>query len=266
MANCLAAQRTIETVEISNCGLTNNFSASIKKIINGHAERRDEIVWVAGLRGEAPKGKNDKQGLGELILSGNNFSDQFVFDLLPMLNYDQYLRSVDLSKNDIKISGIKDLIGWLEHSRNVMNLDLRENPGYSAIFHKQVIHALARNIKRLKSERILLKRILRKKWISEELLSYYEEENIQNEQIEENEKAPETTVKKSPHKKRVKRIKNPIKNNEEAKILATERIEKPEFPEKKVENKEKTSNSRIFNEDCKGISYSEDLISSEGIF
>ena len=92
MANGLSVQQTIETLEMSNCGLTNNSSGMIKKIINGHATRRNESVWICGLRGETPQDDLHKAGLRELVLANNKLSDQFVYDILPILSFDQYLR------------------------------------------------------------------------------------------------------------------------------------------------------------------------------
>ncbi len=77
---------------MTNCGLTDSASPGVREIINGHTARRNEIVWVCGLRGEAPKANSDKQGLAQLILSKNHLSDQFVADLMAILHFDQYLR------------------------------------------------------------------------------------------------------------------------------------------------------------------------------
>ena len=241
-------------------------SSCIKKVINGHAARRIEIGWVSGLRGEVPHMKGTKQGLGQLILSRNHFSDQFARDLLPVLGYDQFLRSVDLSANEIKEDGIQDLLGWLETSRNVINLDLRENPGYNASTHKRVIQTLARNIKKLKGDRASLKRMLRKKWISEELLSCYTNGD-------ECEPSPETVPKKTPKKKSKKKdLKNvQAQKGIEKVVLVKADTDRPSNPHEKPQQqpgsgKKQSKHIQMppVNEDCRGISYSDDLIPKEG--
>lgn len=89
LSNSLSLHNTLETIEFSNCNLTDQFSNGIKKIINGHSTRRNESTWISGLRSdETIKSK----GLLELILSNNNFTDVFASELIPILSFDQYLR------------------------------------------------------------------------------------------------------------------------------------------------------------------------------
>ena len=92
IAYSLATQTTLETIEISECELHAFSSASaIKKIINCHNSRRNETLWITGLRSED---HTKVRGLLELVLRNNQISDSFMKDILPILGFDQYLKVI----------------------------------------------------------------------------------------------------------------------------------------------------------------------------
>ena len=175
----LSVNEKIEVLEFSNCGLNNKSSSSIKRIINNHAKRRDENFWLNDHLGKTSK--IISKGLVKLVLSKNLFSDQFVMELLPILKYDQYLISFDLSDNSIKSNGIFNLIDWAESARNVLNLNLKGNPGYTDAIHKRLIKGLRRNIKRVKADKNKGKKKIKNKNIKKKILEQWD-----NNEIEEN--------------------------------------------------------------------------------
>ena len=67
---------------------------------------------------------------------------------------------------------MKDVVSWMASSaKNVINLDLRGNPGYTGEVHQYITTILLRNIKTLlKSDKAEFKEALDKGWINKELL------------------------------------------------------------------------------------------------
>lgn len=49
-------------------------------------------------------------------------------NLIQSLNYDEYMRYIDLRENKIPLKSTKDLIEGLTLNKNIVNLDLRDNP------------------------------------------------------------------------------------------------------------------------------------------
>lgn len=91
LTNALCIQETIEVLEVSGCGLTDDCSIPIKEIIISHAQRRNEQGWARGLREECSSEEN-KTGLLHLNLSMNKLTDKFAVGLIRALNFDQYIR------------------------------------------------------------------------------------------------------------------------------------------------------------------------------
>ena len=85
----ISKHQCLERLELVNCGLGDGIAGMIRKIINMHSIRRNEIVWMLGLRGDIP---TESHGLTQIILSGNHFTDKFLFVVLQALNYDNYIK------------------------------------------------------------------------------------------------------------------------------------------------------------------------------
>lgn len=50
-------------------------------VLSAHSKRRDEIVWLAGLRGKVPEEDISLKGICEINISNNNFDDQAIKEL-----------------------------------------------------------------------------------------------------------------------------------------------------------------------------------------
>jgi len=252
LATVLSLNQTLETLDFSDCGLTNRLTSSIRKIISGHAKRRDENIW---LRDEQDRtSETSVKGLLQLVLAKNSFNDQFVSDVLPVLNYDQYLRAIDLSGNCIKVNGIINLIGWLCTARNVVNLDLRENPGYTDAIHKRLMRELVRNIKRSKKNKVELRKMIRKEFITKELLA-----SCEGNEIEEHK---QSSSQKKLHKKKIKKREHrnvPLRKTVTEEVKIVKEVEKPIHEEVKAQNKIALA------EDYKSISCTDDIVPRTGI-
>lgn len=66
---------SMEILDLSYNFMGDDMACYIAKIIANQSERRDNVVWLAGLRGEAPQGDEYKAGLQSLILRYNDFGD-----------------------------------------------------------------------------------------------------------------------------------------------------------------------------------------------
>ena len=238
----LSVNEKIEVLEFSNCGLNNKSSSSIKRIINNHAKRRDENFWLNDHLGKTSK--IISKGIVKLVLSKNLFSDQFVTELLPILRYDQYLITLDLSDNSIKSNGIFNLIDWVESARNVLNLNLKGNPGYTDVIHKRLIKGLRRNIKRVKVDKNKLKKMIKKKLITKELLAQCDNNDIEEYKTQ--------TLQKKMHKKKIK--KKELKNGNLKKVETEEIKPAPAKTTPICEKLAKTKADIVIPEDYKSIS------------
>lgn len=254
LATVISLSLTIESLEFSDCGLTNRVSSSIKKIINGHAKRRDESLWLCDQ--EEKTAEADLKGLLSLTLAQNNFSDQLVSDLLPVLNYDQYLRAVDLSCNSVRANGVVNLVGWIRSARNVLNLDLRGNPGYSQPVHKQLMRELIRNIRRSKRDKAELRKMVRKGFVSKELVAICEGAEVDD--------YKQSSSQKKLHKKKTKKREH---RNGHLRKTATEEIKiMKEAPGEKPTHTTQTKNGIkiALAEDYKSISCTDDIVPRTG--
>ena len=113
-------------------------------------------MWINGFRGHMLKLNN--QGLIRLCLSKNKLTSGFVFNILPILNYDQYLKELDVSHNNIEQKGVSYLLDWIESSKHVINLEVKGNPGYNLIVRKKIRNILMRNIKNITKEKKSIKK------------------------------------------------------------------------------------------------------------
>jgi hypothetical protein len=103
----------------------------IGRIISRQSQRRDQIVWMYGLRNEKPTNNDYAKGLVEINLSNNNLSDISADDIANALGYDVYLRvnfkiikKINLSNNQIFEEGCKKFIHVLRKNNSIVNLDL----------------------------------------------------------------------------------------------------------------------------------------------
>jgi len=88
-------------------------SSFITKLIAAQSERRDNVVWLCGLRGEEPD-NSFKGGLQSLNLRYNSFKDYVACEIAWVLTYDTYVKSIDLRNNLIKEKGVKELVNVIK--------------------------------------------------------------------------------------------------------------------------------------------------------
>lgn len=81
-----------------------------------------------------------------MILSHNNFSDNFASDLILVLRNDLYMRSIDLKNNEISEYWVNEFVKLLDSNISLTNLDLRENPGLTKRLHRELAISLIQNI------------------------------------------------------------------------------------------------------------------------
>lgn len=79
-------------------------------LISAQGQRKNEIIWLHGLRGERPDTDLNRMGLCELNIQGNNISDEGVKDMIGFLKFDNWLRSLNLRDNGITKIGIVEFI------------------------------------------------------------------------------------------------------------------------------------------------------------
>ena len=95
-------------------------------------------------------------------------------NLIQWLNYDEYMRYIDLRDNKIPIKSTKDLIDSLGLNKNIVNLDLRDNPWFNSSLKTKLAIRLVKNIDTLKRRR----EILKQNWINVEILKIEIPENM----------------------------------------------------------------------------------------
>lgn len=139
----------------------------ICKLLSSQSERRDNVVWLAGLRGEAPESKSYKNGLQSIILRYNSFKDFTASEISRVLLYDIYLRSIDMRNNLIKEKGTKELFSVMKSNKTLLNLDLRGNSGFTSIYHRKIAIKLLNNIRKAQNDNDVDEH----KWMNPELLT-----------------------------------------------------------------------------------------------
>jgi len=171
VSKALCKNNFIECIEFSANKMDDSFSPLIRKIISTHAERRDEIVWAYGLRGETPEGIEYRKGLHEIILCDNKFTNSTMYELCKALLYDSYILSFDIKGNKIEKEGINEAIQILNENKTIVAFDIRDNPGYDVNLHSdQIALLLSRNLRHYKLQPILHDYITSKKVVNKELL------------------------------------------------------------------------------------------------
>jgi len=108
-----------------------------------------------GLRNELPTHQNNSRGLIAINLSFNVLKDISAEDISTALMTDSYLRSLDISFNQFSEISCKKFIYAMRKNFTLINLDLRNNPGYSENIHRRILTKLMRNIRDLKKKSII---------------------------------------------------------------------------------------------------------------
>ncbi len=171
LAKSMAQACELESIEFSHDRLVDDFGPLFRRIVAAHSERRDEVVWAYGLRGERPEGIGYRKGLSELVLTNNKFGDGFVRELVRAISYDTYLLKLDLRSNRVDKLGVAEAVSTLDQNKSLVNLDLRDNPGYDPVIcASKISKRLVANIKRYKKNPELYNLIDSRGWINAVLL------------------------------------------------------------------------------------------------
>lgn len=67
-------------------------------------------------------------GLTKIILRHNFLGSYFLKKLVQCLNYDEYMRYIDIRDNNVPVKATADLIESLSLNKNIVNFDIRGNP------------------------------------------------------------------------------------------------------------------------------------------
>ena len=94
LADSLCVNDSVETLELCNDFLNEDASSGIKGLINTHAKRRSELFWISELRGSKRRHNMTVKGLLHLNLSDNELDDKFITNIIPALQFDQFLRVI----------------------------------------------------------------------------------------------------------------------------------------------------------------------------
>ena len=97
----------------------------------------------------------NRLGVKCLVLSRNNFGDEFAYQLSMALKADEYIKSICLKKNNIGSDGLKNLAEACTVHPSILSIDLRYNPCFAekkahqfkAIMRKSFFSNLAREVK-----------------------------------------------------------------------------------------------------------------------
>ncbi|CDW82224.1 UNKNOWN [Stylonychia lemnae] len=164
----LKMNQSLEVIDFSCNGITDDCGGLLAKIVQEQSEMRDQVVWLHGLRGEKPKNL-EEIGLKEFHLCYNKLGSNFIKALAKVVKYDEYLRVIDLKFNKITDNVVKsDLIPALKNNNSLTNLDLRNN-NCNSYKHQQIIAlCLLKNIDKLKKSKIIVK----KQWLNPSVLLF----------------------------------------------------------------------------------------------
>ena len=139
----------IEYLDLQNNNLNDKYGNMVGRIIARQTYRRDQEIWLYGLRNEVPETNDYTLGLISINLNGNNLSSYSADCITTSLASDQYVRSIVLSNNKFDQESCKKFIYMLRRNMTLLNIDLRDNPGYDDNIKKRLIMKMSKNIRNL---------------------------------------------------------------------------------------------------------------------
>ena len=179
---------------------------TVLSMIKQQSEERDNIIWSDGLRIQDTsmdqggpeddlniyniqldktgsnnisrivrkrKKKNPQskvKGLREICLKQNRLGNSFCKSLQSCLLFDKYMKTIDLSHNNISHDYFKSLITLaLKDNTSLVSLDIRFNQGASTSILKQVALCMLKNISEHRNKKMYLK----DKWIKPEVFKHH---------------------------------------------------------------------------------------------
>lgn len=142
----------IEYFDLQNNNLDDKYGNMIGRIIARQTYRRDQEIWLYGLRNEIPINNDYTLGLISINLNGNKLSSHTADYLCNPLAQDQYIRELILSNNLFNNQDCKKFIYMLRRNMILLNINLRNNPGYDDNIHLRITTKMTKNIKNLYSQ------------------------------------------------------------------------------------------------------------------
>jgi centrosomal protein CEP78 len=139
----------IEYLNLSNNNFEDKYGNIIGRIISRQTYRRDQAIWLSGLRNEKPQSNEYALGLISINLNGNKLSSSSAECITTSLASDQYIRSITLSNNLFDKNSCKKFIYMLRRNTTLLNIDLRDNPGYDDNIKYRLVLKMSKNIKHL---------------------------------------------------------------------------------------------------------------------
>ena len=139
----------IEYLDLHNNNLGDKYGNMIGRIIARQTYRRDQEIWLYGLRNEFPETNDYTLGLISINLDGNKLSSYSADCIATSLSSDQYVRSIILSNNDFDKNSCKKFIYMLRRNMTLLNIDIRDNPGYDDNIKTRLIMKMSKNIRNL---------------------------------------------------------------------------------------------------------------------
>ena len=138
-------------IDLSYNNLKDKYGKILGRLITRQSQRRDQVIWAYGLRNEKPPNNDYTRGLISIGLKGNLFNEITSFNISNSLLIDQYIRSIDLSENNLNKESCKMFIKIMRKNNVLLNLDLQNNPGYDEEIHARIVMKMSKNIKILYS-------------------------------------------------------------------------------------------------------------------
>ncbi len=139
----------IEYLDLHNNNLGDKYGNMIGRVIARQTYRRDQEIWLYGLRNEFPETNDYTLGLISINLDGNQLSSYSADCITTSLSSDQYVRSIILSNNNFDKNSCKKFIYMLRRNMTLLNIDLRDNPGYDDNIKTRLIMKMSKNIRNL---------------------------------------------------------------------------------------------------------------------
>ena len=139
----------IEYLDLRNNDIGDKYGNMIGRIIARQTYRRDQVIWLYGLRNEFPADNDYIIGLISLNLDGNKLSSYAADCITTSLASDQYVRSIILTNNEFDKNSCKKFIYMLRRNMTLLNIDLRNNPGYDDNIKTRLVMKMSKNIRNL---------------------------------------------------------------------------------------------------------------------
>ena len=139
----------IQYLDLSKNNFKDEYGNFIGRVIGRHTYRRDQVIWLKSIRNEKPLKEDLNKGLLYINLSNNQLSKYSAECLTTALLLDQYIRSIILSNNNFEKDSCKKFIYMLRRNMTLLNVDLRNNPGYDDNIKFRLVIKMSKNIRHL---------------------------------------------------------------------------------------------------------------------